>query len=185
MFDRIFQGTIDKWIDRGDGNGYGFVLYQPGGSRLDRVYFDQEGITPNNIGLRSHGKILGNLVHFRIARYTHRDKPSAKAVDIRSAFPVGVADPEAHREISVVDRLVPGSLGSLGYVFLRRKNGDSLYLSSADVADRFKSQFQELRVGQHVWHGVQPPVDKRPLWRATFAELYSPQEEAAMQDQGF
>lgn len=82
MTDRMFEGSIDKWVSR-VGSGYGFIAHECG-THLDRVYFDHAGIVPNNIGLRSHGKVVGNQVRFRLAKYTHRNKPSVKAVEVES-----------------------------------------------------------------------------------------------------
>jgi hypothetical protein len=72
----------------------------------------------------------------------------------------------------------------VGAVFLRRDGGDKLYLSRASVAEAHVDRFYDLKIGDFVWHGIAPPRNDKPseLWRATEAEFYSPEEQAAMQE---
>jgi hypothetical protein len=55
MEDRILQGEVQLWVDRGNSSGYGFILFSHGGPRLDRVFFSHDDITPDALGRRSHG----------------------------------------------------------------------------------------------------------------------------------
>jgi hypothetical protein len=182
MADRIFEGTIDHWSDRGDAAGFGFIECSLGGPRLDRIFYGQNDILPDAIGRRLHGRILGNLVRFRLGKHVHRGQPTAKAVDIESVFPVDIANPQAHREVSVIDNIVAGSRGPVASVFLLRSSGDKLYLGYDGVAEAHRDRFPHLKRGDHVWHGVEPPAGNQKLFRAVHAEFYSPEEENAMRE---
>lgn len=169
--DRIFEGTIDRWIAREHTNGsFGFIEFDHGGSRLDRAYFSESGIEPDNLGRRSHGRIPGNLVRFQLERTIHRGHASCRAINIRSVFDVNVSDPDIHREISKVETVFPR------YAFLRRDGGDLIYLNISDVADAFKTLWPTLCEGSKVWHGVAAPSEGHKTWRAVAGEIFAPGE---------
>lgn len=171
--DKVFEGTIVSW----NLAGFGFVEYESG-RKIDRVYFQEQDVKPSNIGLRSYAKTVGNTVRFRLKKYDLRGRPSVKAVNVESLTPVDVADPLAHREVSSVDRLTYYKLGVVGGAILRRTNGDELYLSADNVADQHKTRFQDIQVGQRVFHSVKPPQRGRgDRWCAVDAQFYSEQEE--------
>jgi hypothetical protein len=167
MIDKVFEGSVSAWFEkRSGGSGFGFVNYDGGGARVDRVYFCDSDIICDNAGRRGFAKIVGNLVHFRLEKYEYKGLPSVKAVGITSVFPTDVEDVAAHREISVVHNLRPRA------VFLRRSSGEDLILPVGNVAEPFLEQFYSLKIGQRVWHGVQPPAAGMRLWAATHAEFY-------------
>ena len=182
---KLFEGSINRWVDRSQESGFGWIRYDSGRPRLQDIFYLHTGIAPDNVGRRSHGKIAGNLVRFRLEKHIHRGSPAVKAVDIVSVFPTDVAEPDAHREITVVESLVRNHRGFLGSIFLRRKCGDQLHLSRADVSDDYKERFLNLHIGDHVWCGVQPSTNSRhPTWCAVAAEFYSAEEEHAMREEG-
>jgi hypothetical protein len=181
MLDKAFQGTIEYWVDRGNSSGFGFVSYESG-SRIDRVFFSHEDITPDGLGRRSHAKIIGSRVKFKLTKYLYKDQPSAKAVEVQSIFPSDAADPN-HREVSVVEHVIKGSHQPIASVFLKRSSGDKLYLTSCSVAAGHKDRFHNTRIGDHVWSGVKPPTDGHPTWLATEAEFYSKAEEEAIRQE--
>ena len=176
MSDRIYEGEIDFWTDRGNAAGFGFVSYDSG-SRIDRAFFSHDDIAPDALGRRSHAKIIGSLVRFKLRKYSYKGELSAKAIEVQSIFSADVENVQDHREVSVVERILKGS------AFLKRTCGDKVYLGLADVADDHKGRFQKLRIGDHVWSGVAPPLGNQRTWRATAAEFYSPEEEAALREQ--
>jgi len=174
---KILEGVIDRWVDRGPScggsGGFGFIEFDTGGASLHRIFYLWEGIDPDNIGRRSHGRIPGAPVRFRTVKCLHRGQPSTKAIEVQSVFPTDVPDPESHREVSVVERIIPGA------VFLARDHGDQAFLTLDGVAPEHQHKFHKLRVGDHVYHGVRPPDDHRLLYVATEAEFYSEAEEFA------
>jgi hypothetical protein len=182
MLDKVFEGTIDKWVDRGNAAGFGFVGFESG-SRIDRAFFSHDDITPDALGRRSHAKIVGSPIRFKLSKYLYRGEPSAKAVEVQSIFSADVENVQDHREVSVVEHILKGSRQPIASVFLKRRSGDKLYLGIEDVAADHKEGFRRLRVGDHVWSGIAPPLGNQRTWRATAAEFYSPEEEAALREQ--
>lgn len=180
MVDKMFDGTVDYWKDTGTANGFGFLSYESG-SRIDRIYFDHNGITPSSIGITQHAKIVGNLVRFRLSAHMHKGERKPKATAIESVFSTEITTlVEDHREISVIDHIVRGPKREVASVFLKRKSGDQLYLSHSNVAPEHRDRFHRLQIGQHVWHGVQRPTGSHLTWLATAGEFYSKGEEALL-----
>jgi hypothetical protein len=172
MIDKIFEGTIDHWVDQGSvgPRSYGFITFDNGARTATRVYFCRAGITEDNIGRTLHGRILGNLVRFRIEKTMHRGETPPRAYYITSVFPVDADSPEDHREISFVEKLTPT------YAFLRRKCGDQIYLNRLDVVEAFRDRWPTLQEGSRIWHGVSAPNEGQ-TWRAVAAEIFAPDEQ--------
>jgi cold shock CspA family protein len=180
MGDKVYEGEVVKWFDRRDASGFGFIKFESG-RNVNSVFFDYDDIVEDNIGRRLHARIIGNLVRFRLDTHIHRGEKRAIARDVTSIFPTDVRGPENHREISVVDRIVPGKREPIAAAFLVRECGDKLYLNCDGVANAHKHRFRYLRVGQHVWHGIEPPIGNQKSFRAVHSEFYSDVEEAAIQ----
>src|SRR5580700_6762861 len=117
MLDKVFEGTIDKWVDRGNAAGFGFVGFESG-SRIDRAFFSHDDITPDALGRRSHAKIVGSPIRFKLSKYLYRGEPSAKAVEVQSIFSADVENVQDHREVSVVEHILKGSRQPIASVFL-------------------------------------------------------------------
>jgi hypothetical protein len=170
---KIYEGMVRRWVDRGPSAGFGFIQYSPGGSSNDEVFYLWEDIEVDNIGRKHHGRIVGNLVRFKLIKTIHRGQPSARAVEVQSVFPTDIeeGDLAGHREISTVERLIDRA------AFLKRESGDQCFLSVNDVDPMHRHKFSKLRTNDHVWHGIRPPAEDGRLFSATFAEFYSEQEE--------
>jgi hypothetical protein len=167
--ERIYEGSVDKWVDRGNASSFGFIEFEHG-ARIDRIFFYHASITQDNIGRTLHGRIAGNLVRFKIEKSMYRGEVRPRATGITSVFPCDVPNTEDHREISTVEKLAPS------YVYLRRQCGDELYLGSKDVVEAFRDRWSTLRKGSRVWHGVAASDDKHQTFRAVCAELFAPDE---------
>lgn len=165
---------------RAETAGFDYLDFGMGGPRLDRIFYTQDDVVPDVIGRTLHGRILGNLVRFRLAKHIHRGQQVAKATYVESVFGVDTAGVANHREVSIVNNIVTGSHRPIASVFLKRSSGDKLYLGYDGVAEAHQDQVQHLKLGDHVWHGVAPPLGNQRTWRATVAEFYSDNEEAAM-----
>jgi hypothetical protein len=176
MQGKLFEGTIDFWTDRGNAAGFGFILFSAGGRQLDRIFYAHDDIVPDSIGRRQHGRILGNLVRFKLGKHLHRGQPTAKALDVESVFPVDIANAEAHREVSTVDHILKGTREPIAAVFLKRNCGDKLYLSCDGVVPEFRDRWKTLRVGSRVYHGVAAPTERQKTWQAVAAEIFAPGE---------
>lgn len=165
---KIYDGEIAVFFKTlYGGGGYGFLK-----SDVGRFYFLLDDCEPDNIGRKLFARNPGSPVRFRVEKYLRRGQPETKAVEVGSMFPTDIQDPESHREVAVVEKIVRGS------VFLRRESGDQLHLCRAGVAVGHEDRFDNLNIGDHVWCGAAPPIDSRhPNWSAVHAELYSPTEE--------
>jgi hypothetical protein len=167
----IHEGEICHFSKSEGGRGFGFIRFDQGRNR-SRIYFNLADVSPDNLGRTTHARIIGSPVRFRMQKYTRNGEPAVKAAEVCAIFPTDVPEPESHRECAVVETIVRGS------VFLRRESGDQLHLCRSGVADDHRHRFDELRVGDHIWCGVQPPTDSRHSnWSAVDARFYSPQEE--------
>ena len=176
MQGKVFEGTIDFWTDRGNAAGFGFILSSTGGPRLDRIFYDHNDICPDAIGRRQHGRIVGNLVRFKLGRHVHRGQPTARALDVESVFAADKVNPASHREVSTVDHILKGTREPIAAVFLKRECGDKLYLSCDGVVREFRDRWKTLEVGSRVYHGVAAPTDRQKTWQAVAAEIFAPGE---------
>lgn len=170
MKDQVFEGTIRVWKDT-----FGFIDYDSDGSRIDSIFYPGKNIIPDNLGRTGHGKIEGSPLRFKIIMSLNRGELRPTAVEVTPLFPSDVEDPEAHREVSRVERLC------FRGVYLRRETGGQLYLSIDNILPEFRTRFSALRQGDLVWHGVKPPtkVGTQTTWCAVAGELYSRQEQDA------
>lgn len=165
---RVYEGEIFRFEENGN-RAWGLIA----STNLGRLYFNLDEVERDNIGRTIHVRPIGSLVLFRVVKNMHRGEPSARAVDVTPVFGSDVADPESHRECTLVEHIVGPSS-----VFLRREGGDRLHLRRCEVAENHRDRFGDLRVGHHVWCGVRAPESSKfPTWSATDAMFYSQEEE--------
>ena len=79
MIGREFAGEIDKFVDRGPKDSFGFIQFTNGGRRVERIFFSLADVRPTNIGTIEYPCVVGNLVRFKTGRVMHRGQPSLKS----------------------------------------------------------------------------------------------------------
>jgi hypothetical protein len=150
--------------------GYEFIACRNSGHSSSRIFFHFRGIRPDSIGRISDCWHVGAQVRFRLAMRNGQ----TTAADVHPIWrEAPVVCVEAHREVSRVESLIPQKR----MAFLIREEGSSTALHIKNVSPQYEHRFDELRLGDFVFHGVS---ERNDLWDAVNAELYSREENDAL-----